>query len=127
MGVLVLMCWVRFQIYSCKTNILPLIAPYRVMWGPAAQELPMASPASQQHWCLALRVQASLDTRCAAPEVFLGPVMSLTVVSWKEMLAQQPRSCLSIVQVLGSATWTPAAYWCLNCSQAWWRQIKVFL
>lgn len=83
--------------------------------------------APKQCWYLAQRLQAGSDTRCTALEVFPGPVMSLAAVSRREMLSQQPHSCLSIVQVLGSATCTPATYQCLNRSQGWRRQIKVFL
>lgn len=73
--------------------------------------------APKQHWYLAQRLQVGLDTWCSALEVFPGPVMSLAAVSWREMLAQEPYSCLSIMQVLGSATCMPVTYRCLNWSQ----------
>ena len=87
-----------------------------------------SSPAApKQHWYLAQRLQVGLDTQRTALEVFPGPVMSLAAVSWRDILAQQPHSCLSIMQVLGLATCMPATYRCLNRSQGWRRQIKVFL
>lgn len=88
----------------------------------------LSSPAApKQHWYLARRLQAGLDTRCTTPEVFPGPIMSLAAVGWREMSAQKLCSCLSIAWVLGSATCTPATYRCWNRSQGWRRQIKVFL
>lgn len=72
------------------------------------------------------KVLVNLGSWCPSPQVFPGPVLPLL---WAARGRCWPSSPLPPLHgtALGSAICMAAPSWCLNRSQGWWRQIKVFL